>query len=64
MNEGNLLTPKEIAAFLGVPLTWVYDRTRQAADDPIPHHKLGKYVRFDPQEVRDWIAEHRAHRMN
>jgi hypothetical protein len=35
----------------------VYDRTRQNFPDPIPHLKLGKYVRFDLAKVQDWLAE-------
>jgi excisionase family DNA binding protein len=52
-----LLKPRELADLLGVPITFVYDRTRQAAADPIPHLKIGKYVRFDMDHVREWLAD-------
>lgn len=55
MNQ--LLKPQEVAALLGVPTSFVYDRTRQNASDPIPHFKLGKYVRFDLAQVQEWLAE-------
>jgi len=41
------LKPQELADLLGVPISFVYDRTRQNSPDPIPHFKVGKYVRFD-----------------
>lgn len=55
MNQ--LLKPQELASLLGVPISFIYDRTRQNAPDPIPHFKLGKYVRFDLAQVREWLAE-------
>jgi predicted DNA-binding transcriptional regulator AlpA len=36
-----------LCQYLGVKKTWVYDRTAPSATDPIPHFKMGKYVRFD-----------------
>jgi predicted DNA-binding transcriptional regulator AlpA len=38
-------------------VSFVYDRTRQHAADPIPHFKLGKYVRFDLEQVEAWLQE-------
>ena len=52
-----LLKPQELATLLGVPISFVYDRTRQNAADPIPHFKLGKYVRFDIDQVQEWLAD-------
>ena len=55
MNQ--LSKPQELAAILGVPTSFIYDRTRENAPDPIPHFKLGKYVRFDLAQVQKWLAE-------
>ena len=44
--EDDLLTAAEVAQFLRVPLSWVYERCRVGAIDPLPHLKLGKYLRF------------------
>jgi excisionase family DNA binding protein len=52
-----LLKPQELADLLGVPISFVYDRTGQNSPDPIPHFKLGKYVRFDLATVQEWLAE-------
>lgn len=49
--EAGLYTVEEIAAFLEVPPSWVYDRTRRGA---IPVRRVGKYCRFDISEVDAW----------
>ena len=50
----------ELARLLGVPATWIKERTRARATDRIPHLKLGRYCRFDlqSQELLAWIASH------
>jgi hypothetical protein len=47
----------DLARYLDVPETWIYDRTQTAAQDRIPHFKLGKYLRFDPEsiEFKAWL---------
>ena len=52
-----LLKPQQLADLLEVSISFVYDRTRQNATDPIPHLKLGKYVRFDLEQVQEWLRE-------
>lgn len=49
-----LWSVSEVAERLGVPKSWVYERTRLRR---IPCHKLGKYVRFDPEEIQRWIKD-------
>ena len=41
-----LMTVSEIAEFLKVPVSWVYDRTRRPGNDRIPLLKLGNYLRI------------------
>jgi excisionase family DNA binding protein len=43
-----LLTPEDLADRLKVPLSWVYEQSRQGK---IPTHRLGRYIRFDLNEV-------------
>jgi excisionase family DNA binding protein len=50
-----LATVEEIAAFLRVPPSWVYERTRRRGVERIPHFKLGKYLRFARRDVMDWV---------
>jgi hypothetical protein len=50
-----------LAEFLGVPKTWIYDRTRVNGPEVIPHMKFGKYIRFAPesQPFQEWLEQHR-----
>ena len=52
---------KELAECLGVHEKWVYERTRRSGPEIIPHLKLGRYVRFDPnsEEFQSWLERHR-----
>jgi excisionase family DNA binding protein len=52
----SMMTVHQVAELLGVHENWVYD---QAASGELPSYKLGGTRRFDPDELRGWIAEHR-----
>jgi excisionase family DNA binding protein len=52
----SMMTVREVAELLGVHENWVYD---QAANGELPSYKIGGTRRFDPDELRGWIAEHR-----
>lgn len=56
MNE-RLLTAKEVADMLAVPLSWVREATR---DGRLPHLKLGRYRRYQRQALEAWLADHAA----
>ena len=43
-----------MAKFLKVPKGWIYQRT-QFGRDAIPFIKVGKYLRFDPDEVLNFF---------
>ena len=32
---------------------------RMVAERTIPHYKVGHFVRFDPNEIDDWLRHHR-----
>ncbi|MFH2055573.1 MAG: helix-turn-helix domain-containing protein [bacterium] len=51
----NLLNPNELAARLGVPVSWIYDRTRKGGPEILPHIKVGKYVRFEEEKVMEYL---------
>ncbi len=51
-----LLTVEELASFLKVPLSWVYERTRTAGRTGFPVVKVGKYCRFDREKVLEWLS--------
>lgn len=50
MKNENLITVEEMAGKLNVPASWIYQRTR-LGQKAIPHVRVGKYVRFNPDEV-------------
>jgi excisionase family DNA binding protein len=53
-----LLTVGEVAALLKVSRSWVYEHTRSrgtARAERLPYIKIGKYKRFDPLAVREFI---------
>lgn len=58
--DDDLATVSQIAEFLQVPDSWVYQRTRRRGVDRIPHFKLGKYLRFSRSEVLDWVQRQRG----
>ena len=43
-----LYTISQAADFLHLSVTWLYERTRKAT---IPHHKMGKYIRFTESDL-------------
>ena len=62
-----LLTVDEVAAVLKVSRSWVYEHTRARGTAPgerLPHIKIGKYVRFNPRSVRDFLERRSIDRVN
>lgn len=55
-----LLTVEEVAELLRVPLSWVYERTRNRSVDRIPAFRLGKYWRFREADVLAWLDRQRS----
>lgn len=58
-----LMDISALSEMLGLPKSWIYDRTRAAI---IPHFKLGKYLRFDPEadDFKEWLASLRVNQHN
>jgi excisionase family DNA binding protein len=52
----SMMTVRQVAELLGVHENWVYD---QAASGELPSYKIGGTRRFDANELRDWIGQHR-----
>jgi excisionase family DNA binding protein len=48
ISSNELLTPEELAERLKVPISWVYEASRQGR---IPSVKIGRYVRFKLNDV-------------
>ena len=54
-----MLTVRELARILNVPVSWVYARTRKGAGNSIPHVRVGKYIRFHEEAIRKYIEQRR-----
>jgi excisionase family DNA binding protein len=52
--SARLLTAAEVASMLGVPKTWVYERSRAGLIPTVP---LGRYRRFRAEAIQQWIEE-------
>jgi len=51
-----ILTPEDVAALLRVSPSWVHEKCRNRSRDPLPAHRIGRYLRFSRSEVLDWFA--------
>src|SRR5262249_10588916 len=56
-DDGRLLTIRDVAQLLRVPVSWVYEHTRRRSVDRMPGFRLGKYWRFNEADVRSWLRE-------
>jgi hypothetical protein len=57
-----VIDSEELAKRWSVPESWVRDQVRSRAQDPIPHVRLGKYIRFEwgSPELDAWWARRRT----
>jgi excisionase family DNA binding protein len=55
MENQELLTVEEMADRLKVKPSWLYFRTMQTGNNSIPRVRIGKYLRFNPGAVMEWI---------
>lgn len=63
MLADELLTVQDAARFLNVTVSWIYEHSREDAEDRLPFLKLGKYLRFDRTDLREFVdAKRRAAR--
>jgi excisionase family DNA binding protein len=52
----SLLTPDDVAELLRVARRTVINMAR---DGRVPHVRIGRFVRFDPNEIDRWIRDQR-----
>ena len=55
-----LLSVQEVARLLQVPVSWGYKHTRPRCVTPLPHIKIGKYLRFLPADIRNYLEDARS----
>jgi len=58
--RNHLLTVREVAELLQVPVSWVYGRMRKRSLECMPGYRLGKYWRFSEHEILAWIKRQRG----
>lgn len=57
MQDDRHWTVDEVATFLGIPAATLYQwRCRRIGP---PGRRIGKHLRYLPDEVRDWVREQR-----
>lgn len=54
--ERKLMTVKQVMTFLSCSRTWVYDA---AARGELPCLRLGSMLRFDPEQIDEWLRSRR-----
>ena len=52
-----LLTIEELSQKLKIKKSWLYSKTRIKGGNTIPCLRVGKYCRFDFEEVVDWLKD-------
>ena len=52
-----LITISELSQKLKVPVSWLYSRTRERGEGTIPLVRVGKYLRFNYEDVTAWLQE-------
>lgn len=55
--QGQFLTVEQMAQVLQVPRSWLYGKTRFRGPGSIPRVQVGKYVRFNPSTVLEWLRK-------
>jgi predicted DNA-binding transcriptional regulator AlpA len=53
-----LLLPEELAKFLNVRVSWVTNHASPSAKNPLPVKRVGRLLRFDINEVLEWLNKH------
>ena len=61
-----VIDSKELGRRWCLPESWIREQTRSRAVDPIPHVRLGRYVRFEwnSPELLKWWKRRRASAVN
>lgn len=57
VKNNSLIDSDELASYLKVPKSWVYEKTRDRSKGSIPRIMVGKYVRFNIQDVLEWLSK-------
>lgn len=60
--ETQIIDSKTLAERWSVPESWIRKHTWDGTPDPIPHLKLGRYVRFEwgTEALQKWLQRRRS----
>ena len=61
-HQNRFLTPQRLAEFLGMNVTFIYERLRPDHQDRIPHLRFGRKIKIDiesPEWLR-WLGDHKT----
>ena len=58
--RNHLLTVRDVAELLQVPVSWVYGCMRKRSSERLPGYRLGKYWRFQEGEILAWVKRQRG----
>ena len=58
----DLLTAAEVAKYLGIPERSLYTQRLNSRAPGALGVKIGKYVRWDPAELEEWVHRQRPER--
>ncbi|MGR3220792.1 MAG: helix-turn-helix domain-containing protein [Candidatus Anammoxibacter sp.] len=58
----DILTKEELAIYLGVPLSTVVALLEK--EETFPRCRVGRYVRFCKESVRNWIIDNEEHKLD
>ena len=51
-----IMTPEQVAELFQVSLTWLYEKSRKRQRNPLPVHRIGRYLRYSRVEIMTWFA--------
>jgi len=54
------LTPKKLEEEYGFSINWQGKARMASSDSNLPFHKMGKFIRYDREEIDAWIKEHKV----
>jgi excisionase family DNA binding protein len=55
VSSSEILTAEECAELLRVSLGWVHAKCRSRSRNPLPAHRVGRYLRFRRSEILAWF---------
>lgn len=55
LEPGDILTPKQLATRLQVPLSWVYKHTDSSRKSRLPVLRCDGFLRFSWPDVCEWL---------